>query len=82
MTKKSEPESKTFTLKPIQVQMIKALQDNHFSNLANFLSLLASENWSYQVTPTTRFAIDDNNNCTITEVAEEPPKEEEEVATA
>lgn len=77
--KNTKSESKQYDLKPIQVQMIRSLQDNHFNLLSNFLSFIALEFWAYNVTPNTRFSVSEDNKVTIVEVnPEEPPKQPEE----
>lgn len=71
------PQEKTYDLKPIEQQMIKVLQDTHYTTLSNFLSFISLERLAYSVTQSTKFRIE-NGKLYISEElppapAEEPP---------
>jgi len=75
MAKKSkpEPETKTYSLKAIDNQMLNVLQQTYFTNLSNFLSYIALERWAYPVTERTTFKVEDGK-VIIAEA--DPPKEQ------
>lgn len=84
MVKKSNDKlaGKTFSLKPIEQQMLKVLQDQYFAVLSNFLSFVALERLAYKVTEKTQFKLE-GDSVVITEAVEIPDvPEQEEVATA
>lgn len=64
----AEPESKTFSLKPIEQQMLNVLEQQYFTTLSNFLSFISLERLAYEVTPNTQFKIEEGK-LIITEVA-------------
>lgn len=73
---KSEPTNeKTFSLKPIEVQMVQNMHDRSNSQLFDFFSFVAMERLAYEVTQNTQFRVE-SGKLLITEV--EPL---EEVAT-
>ena len=68
--------TKKFGLKPIELQMIKVLQDSYFNQLSNFLSFIALERLAYTVTQNTKYEIQDGN-LIIEEVEPEAETKEE-----
>lgn len=80
MTKtKSEPTNeKTFSLKPIEIQMVQNMHDRSNSQLFDFFSFVAMERLAYTVTKDTQFRVEEGK-LFITEVA--PVEPTEEVAT-
>lgn len=81
MTKtKSEPTNeKTFSLKPIEIQMVQNMHDRANSALFDFFSFIALERLAYEVTKNTQFRVE-QGKLFITEV--EPEDKAEEVAIA
>jgi len=65
--------TKHYDLKPIELQMLKVLQDQYYNTLSNYLSFVAIERLAYPVTANTKYEINDGR-LSITEV--EKPKEE------
>lgn len=76
MSKKEEKTEKEYSLKPIELRLVEAIQSAYFSNLSNTLSFIALERLAYDVTENTRFRVEDGK-LFIHEEAKE-----EEVATA
>lgn len=74
MANKSNPETKKFSLKPIEQQMLKVFQETYYTNLSNFLSFIALERLSYPVTQNTKYQVD-NGELSITEVEPDKPEE-------
>lgn len=56
-----KPEEKQFSLKPVEIKLIEALQQSYFSNLANTLSFIALERLAYPVSQNTRYRVEGNN---------------------
>lgn len=61
-----EPDEKKYSLKNIDMQMVKVMQ----APLSNFLSFLAIDRYNYPVTESTVFRID-NGDLVITEAPTE-----------
>jgi hypothetical protein len=70
---KSNENEKMFGLKPIELQLVSNLQQGYFNNLSTTLSFIALERLAYEVTPSTRFRIEDGNLY----IHEEEVKEEQ-----
>lgn len=68
--------SKEFSLKPIEVEMLKVIVQNQNSLLSNFYSFIALERLDIQVNPQTRF--EPNADMTkVTIVETEAPEPEQ-----
>lgn len=51
---------KTFSLKPIEQQLLHTQQESYFNSLSNILSFIALERLAYHVTENTRFKWDED----------------------
>lgn len=59
---------KTFSLKPIEKQLLDTQRESYFNSLSNVLSFIAIERLAYRVTQDTRFKWDEDK----LEIWEEP----------
>lgn len=59
---------KTFSLKPIEKQLLDTQRESYFNSLSNVLSFIAIERLAYHVTQDTRFKWEDDK----LEIWEEP----------
>lgn len=64
---------KKYDLKPIELQMIAVINDQHRNTLFNLLSFIAIDRLSIEITENTRFAVDETGQLSTWE--EEPPRE-------
>lgn len=77
MPDKVKPESKKFSLKPIETQLLLAKQQTYQTDLSNLLSYIAIERLGFAITANTRFSFnEDMTEITITEEEPEQPSEE------
>jgi hypothetical protein len=70
-----------FILKPIEINLLQAIQQAHNSELSNILSFIALERLAYKVTEHTQFRVEDDRLYIIERTPPED-KPEEEVAQA
>jgi hypothetical protein len=68
------PESKQFSLKPIETQMVQSILQMQNTHLSNFLSFISLERFAHQVTPNTKFDL--NEDLTAVTITELPPVEQ------
>jgi hypothetical protein len=75
-TEPTKPESKQFSLKAMESQVLAATQSNFMSVLSNVMAMIAIERLAYQVTPYTRFTFnEDFSQVTISEDEPQPDPE-------
>lgn len=75
MPKDNEPKPKQYSLKPIELQMIGVVNEQHQAMLSNMLSFIAIDRLGYHVTERTQYRIDEKGNLFIWEVPDmdKPP---------
>ena len=71
-----EADEKQFSLKPVELNLIRAIQEQSNVTLSNTISFIALERLAYDVTEFTRFRVEDNNLY----IKEDEPQEEVETA--